>query len=256
MALKPGLCTFIHIPKTGGITLHDILSRIYPKQRTVHIPGIRKPVREFALQHANDTAPFLVKGHIALNQVTGIPGNFLFTFLRPPISRVISHYYFLKEQPSVKHYAYLNEPGTTIESFYALKDKPDIDNCLVRYLSGDHEVPFGEIGEEHLQRALHNLEHTIDFFGLQEFYDESLIMLAGKLGWPLPVYRKKNITKKKEEVSPETLEFLKRANQWDIRFYDAARIIFLERMKQMTPAEHKRLARLKMFNKLARLYPF
>ena len=63
--MKEGLVTFIHIPKTGGVTIHDILSRIYSAKRTVHVPAIRQDARKPAIEHANDKQPFLIKGHIA-----------------------------------------------------------------------------------------------------------------------------------------------------------------------------------------------
>lgn len=256
MSAPHGLCTFVHIPKTGGTTLHNILSRFYPKGKWTHVQSVKTPLREEALQRAKSSDPYLIKGHLGINEVVDIPGNFIFTFLRPPISRVISHYYFLKEQPTVKHYTYLNLPDTTIESFYALKEKKDMDNCLVRYIGGEHEVGCGEITEGHYLRALGHLKNKIDFFGMQEHYDESLILLAGKLGWSLPIYRKKNLTKKKEVVSEKTLEYLKEVNKWDILLYQDAQAIFREKLNAMTPAEQKRLSRLRMLNKLAALYPF
>jgi Sulfotransferase family len=254
--MRTGLATFVHIPKTGGTTLHNVLSRFYPEQKCRHVTKVNEPLRTFAIEKAAEQSSFLIKGHLGINEVADIQGNYIFTFLRPPISRVISHYYFLKEQPTVKHYSYLNTDGTTIESFYALKEKKDVDNCLVRYICGEHETPFGEIGEAHYQRAARRIEKGIDFIGLQEFYDESLIFLADDLDAPLPVYRIKNVTRKKEQVSPATLEFLKEANKWDIKLYNLAREKFTERLHRMTTRQHKRLKLLRVLNKATRLYPF
>jgi hypothetical protein len=256
MNAKSGLCTFVHVPKTGGITLYNILSRFYHEKNRKLVQTVKTPLREEATSRAKRNEPFLIQGHLNITEVLDIPGNFIFTFLRSPVSRVISHYYFLKEQPTLKHYEYLNRPGTTIESFYALKEKKDIDNCLVRYISGLHETPFGEIGQAHYDLALENLQSKIHFFGVQEHYDESLILLAGKLGWPLPIYRKKNLTKKKDAISPATFEFLHEANKWDVIFYQKAQEMFAEKLSGMTVAERKKLVRLRMMNKLATLYPF
>ncbi len=255
MSIRGGLTVFVHIPKTGGTTLHNVLSRKYRGHDFLNVKTVHTPIREIALEKAKSEKPFLVVGHLGYNEIKDIPGSFVFTFLRPPISRVISHYYFLKETPSAKHYDYLNLPDTTIESFYAQKEKREIDNCLVRYISGNHK-DFGTINEEDYLLALHNLEHKIDFFGLQEHYDESLIMLGEKLGWTLPVYRKTNLTKKKEVVSARTLEFLKEANKWDILLFDKAKEIFKAKMNAMSAMEQRKLARMKILNKIVSAIPF
>jgi hypothetical protein len=254
--MRGGLCTFVHIPKTGGTTLQNILSRFYSKDQSLHVSSVKTSIREIAQTRASQTPPFLIKGHLNIAEVTDIPNNYIFTFLRPPISRVISHYYFLKEQPTVKHYKYLNDPDTTIESYYALKEKKDIDNCMVRYLGGLHSTEFGKIGQKELDAAIHNLHHKIDFVGFQAHYDESLIMLSRELNWSLPIYRKKNITAKKEIVSASTMEFLQDANKWDILLFEEAKRIFSDKMNKMSAEDKKRLSRMRFLNKLAALYPF
>ncbi len=256
MSKKNTLCTFIHVPKTGGVTLHDVISRTYSAKQTLHIDNLKIPVRNEAELHAKQAIPFIIKGHIDVREVINIPNNYIFTFLRPPVARVISHYYFLKEQPGAKHHAFLNLPDTTIEKFYALKEKKDIDNCFVRYFSGRLDVECGMISKEHFDEALNNLKTKIHFFGMQEFYDESLIMLSNELQWPMPVYRKKNVTANKAVVTEQTMEFLRDANCWDVKLYEEAKNLFAPRLDQRTPKDKKRLSRLRMLNKVAALYPF
>lgn len=256
MAVKNVLSIFVHIPRTGGTTLHNILSRIYPEKNRLHIHRVKTPLKTSIAEHTNPASPFLIQGHMDITDALEAEGNFIFTFLREPIARAVSHYHHLKETPSARHYEYLNRAGTTIESFYALKEKNDIDNGMTRYIGGFINVPFGEINEKHYLQALENLKHKINFFGIQEYYDESLIMLAGKSGWPLPVYRKKNASKAKSVVSGETRDFLREANGWDVLLYEKAKEIFAKQMLAMNAEEKRKLARLRFLNKLASFIPW
>jgi hypothetical protein len=254
VAVKSILTIFVHIPRTGGTTLHNILSRIYPEKNRLHIHQVKTPLKKIIAQHTKPVAPFLIQGHMDITDVMESDGNFIFTFLREPVSRAISHYHHLKETPS-RHFEYLNRAGTTIESFYALKEKNDIDNGLTRYIGGFINIPFGEINETHYLKALENLKYKINFFGIQEYYNESLILLATKLGWPLPLYRKKNVSKEGSIVSKETHDFLREANRWDVLLFEKAKEIFVEQIKAISAAEKKKLGRLRLFNRLASFIP-
>jgi hypothetical protein len=254
VAVKSILTIFVHIPRTGGTTLHNILSRIYPEKDRLHIHQVKTPLKKIITQHTKPASPFLIQGHMDITDVLESEGNFTFTFLREPVSRVLSHYHHLKETPS-RHFEYLNRAGTTIESFYALKEKNDIDNGLTRYIGGFINIPFGEINETHYLKALENLKHKINFFGIQEYYNESLILLATKLGWPLPLYRKKNVSKEGSALNKETHDFLREANRWDVLLFEKAKEIFVEQIKAISAEEKKKLARLRLLNRLASLIP-
>jgi hypothetical protein len=256
MKKKNTVCTFIHVPKTGGVTLQDVISRKYSGKQMMHIDNVRMRFRSVAETQAAKNLPFMIKGHLDINEVIDIPNNYLFTLLREPIARVISHYSYLKALPTSGYYRFLNEADATIEKLYAMKTKKDMDNCFVRYFSGHHELECGHVSNEHYEKAMSNLKSKIHFFGLQEYFDESLIILAGELQWTLPVYRRKNVTENKVIVSPQTMEFLKEANRWDVLLYNEARQLFMEKVNNMSREDQKRLSRLRLLNKAAALYPF
>ena len=53
---------------------------------------------------------------------------------------------------------------------------------------------FNELGVERaVEEAFENLRTKVTVYGLQEFYDESLILFAERLGWRLPVYVPRNV---------------------------------------------------------------
>ncbi len=180
----------------------------------------------------------------------------MFTFLREPVERAISHYYYLKSLKSSKHYDYLNAPNTTIESFYGLREKFDMDNGMVRYLAGEHNIPCGELNRSHLDAAIEALESKIDFFGMQDHYDESLILLSAQMEWKLPLYRRKNEGNMTKNVSASTLQFLKKENHLDVALYAHATKLFATRLSLMTGEEKKKLNRLQSLNHLVSYWPF
>ena len=55
-------------------------------------------------------------------------------------------------------------------------------------LSGLTE-PFGEVTDEMLEQAKHNLREELVFFGLTERFDESLVLAKRRLGFRSILYR-------------------------------------------------------------------
>ena len=79
-------------------------------------------------------------------------------------------------------------------------------------------------------KALENLFTKISLFGLQEYFDESLMIFQTALNWKTPFYtsiEKKN-PKKLIEFKQHHLERIAELNTIDMEVYNAARARFLE----------------------------
>jgi Sulfotransferase family len=92
--IEPNLrLVFVHLPKTGGTTLHHHFSAHFTPDEIcpVRSPGLQRyTVAELAQWR-------YFSGHFNADEIKRIPGPvFIVTVLRNPIERLLSHYYFWK----------------------------------------------------------------------------------------------------------------------------------------------------------------
>jgi hypothetical protein len=254
---RPPLLVFVHIPKTAGTTMTAILRTNEPGAGTRHGGnvfkgggGIKQGVKfQNLLRNTNgelDRARILT-GHFPLAIREHLPNDRLvryFTLLREPADRTLSHYFQIRDRrggldrpnklglPSLSTGATLDE---TIAGGYML------DNVQTRMLSGLAE-PFGEVDDEMLERAKHNLRHGLACFGLTERLDESLVLAKQRLGLRTILYfpptgssaqmesragGRINTARPRGSGVPEELQrAAERCNRYDIELYGYAEQLF------------------------------
>lgn len=218
-AAKAPLLVFVHIRKTAGKTLRQILYRAYGRGHT-------RLVRNYFV--APETSLNVIKSLAAgpPPELGAIHGHFLFwpdiewpegtqflTLLRDPVERTISHYFWLRARnPRFKKSL---EQAVTEGSIH--------DNLQTRVLAASMP-PFGETTDEMLEDALRSLKR-LTVIGLTERFDESLVLATRTLGWRRMLYRRENVTpdrKPREEISPKVIELVKAHNALDIELYRSA----------------------------------
>ena len=99
------------------------------------------------------------------------------------------------------------------------------DNLQTRMLSGLPE-PFGEVDDEMLERAKHNLRDGLVFFGLTERFDESLVLAKQRLGLRSILYRSNsrvNTSRPRGDEIPPTAASGRACNRYDTELYHYAR---------------------------------
>lgn len=215
--IKTNHIIFLHLPKNGGSTILFILNRIYKLKKTFNVEWIGKKgnLNEFLdlPQKEKDTF-FMIQGHFNY----GIHENFskdsvYFSFLRNPEERLLSFYTYVKRHPTNRLYSKIIENNMSFKDFILLNDK-DGNNGQIRKLSG-----ISSDEKAMLKKAIENIENHFPVVGLQEYFDESLIVLAHYFNWSIPFYQKQNVSKKKKEISPEEKEIIAQYNQGDNEFY-------------------------------------
>jgi hypothetical protein len=221
---------YLHIPKTAGTSVKQIISRNYQASEVVFI-GVHWTtwLGHGEVKERLDISPDakLVHAHLSYGVHEHVAGKYSYaTMLRNPCDRIVSGYHHLRRhkknelQQIVQHYS-LEE---YINSHLVL----DVDNGMVRRLSGVMDsVPFGGITSEHLELARKNLEHDFVFVGTQERFDESLYLLAENLSWKHRHYtpekqRARRAKQEHSQVSPRVLRKIDELNRYDHELYSYA----------------------------------
>ncbi len=253
---------FLHIPKAGGTTFYGILDRNYLREKTFHFDSSNpeKSMREFKEMSPEERGEYdLVMGHMIFGAHEVLPAAQYITFLRNPVDRVVSHYYYVREKKD----HYLREEILTKN--YSLLDyvesgiSTELNNGQVRSISGTvKSVEFGKCTETMLEQAWENIEKYFAGVGILEKFDESLILFRNTLGWKgWPYYMKRNITKSRSAVSDvpvKTIEAIKEYNRLDIELYNESMGKFNEKFNADINKNLRCLKRLKMLNKAYKIY--
>lgn len=228
------LIVFTHIDKTSGTSFIDtVLKPNYP----VGIGGIMQGAGIKGNLIALMSGPTVLFGHTpyGIHHLTRRPVDYI-TFLRDPVDRAVSFYYFLRSPYFPAHYkhpfyAYAN--SVSLAEFY--QDRR-FQNWQTRYLAGflPHRLyPFlSRASYEHtiLNSALKHLTHRYVCFGLQERFDDSIRLFQKTFAW------KKSISVEPQMKTPErprledldeaTLTILQDAHRLDHALYAYAQARF------------------------------
>jgi hypothetical protein len=249
------LLVFVHIPKTAGTTLTTILSMNEPGPGTRHGGnvfkgggGIKQGVKfESLLKNAKgelDRARILT-GHFPFAIREYLPKDRdvrYLTILREPADRTLSHYFAIRDRhggaEGPKRLGLSPLPAeASLED--ALAGGYLHDNVQTRMLSGVPE-PFGEVTDEMLERAKHNVREEFLCVGLTERFDESLVLARQRLGLRVVLSagnrsarsrsrssgRVNSSRPRGDEIPAELRRAAEHCNRYDIELYRYAQELF------------------------------
>jgi hypothetical protein len=222
---------FLHLPKCGGTTLNRIIEWEYDPWRVFSIDPVlflwsykklnRWPAKRLARMQ-------VFKGHMPFGIHERLPQEATYiTFLRDPVERAVSAYYFAKNY--VLHPLHSWVSKLTLEQY--VQQSPN-HNVQCKYLSGRRFVGdyhAGDCNPEMLEMAKQNLIQYFSLVGLTERFDECLAILKIIFGWEIAKYAKFNVTKsrlKKHSLPAATVDLISERNQFDVALYEYAIPIF------------------------------
>lgn len=200
---------FIHIPKAGGSTFHEILYRAYKGKpaRTLHLTEDQSLAD--TLSSVQELAECkMVKGHMPYGIHTYLPKPTAYiTFLRDPIKRLISYYHYVKSHDDNRHYRAAN--SMSMGAFFEAGFLPK--HAMTRRLAGFSETAssFDVDPTAGLAQAKHNLDQFA-IVGLVERFDESVLLMAKRFNWRFPFYTRLNVGEKKRMAPAPDIEAILR----------------------------------------------
>lgn len=257
MNIMKDLFIHLHIPKTGGTTLRDIIQRQYRSEKILMIPKLEESeniLKEVSTSQINQLK--LIQGHLKY----GLHNHFhrrakYFAIIRDPINRVLSTYYYVLSQKNNPQNLSTSNNQMTIYDFVQSGVNPFLINGQTQLISGktgDIDNPIIE-SEELFSLAKENIENDFLFLGITEMFDETILILKNMLGWHMPYYSIANRTKKKpnyDAVNPTIISFIKEHNQLDIKLYNITKTSLLNRIAEENDIFQNRINKFKKINRL------
>jgi len=266
--LKRIVTIFLHIPKTAGTTFNTILQYKYPLSQTVDVHQSRyNPLFKSSMFQDHEyigneirrvpaeiiQSVRLIRGHshFGVHKYFDMPFQYM-AFFRNPVDRLISWYYFLKENPDQA--SYIEVAGhSTFEDFIQY-GKYEV-NIMTRRLCSDDSFQLPD--SEKLDHAKENIERHFKVFGLTSSFNESLILFMQKLGWKEhPHYSRTKITRKRpahNEISDYARIMISEKNSQDIELYRWIKTKYDETIRQSGQNFHEEVTKFEKMRDLINL---
>lgn len=254
---------FLHLPKTAGTTMRRVLDREYRNARRYEIgEDVTGDIRAFRARSWDaGNAPALVQGHMSYGLHQCVPGPATYvTLLREPIRRALSDYHYVTSTPGHPIHEHVKDLG--LVQYFESGITGQLSNGQVRLLSGDNlpddtGVPSNRnMDRADLDKAQAHLREGFAAVGVQERFDETLLLFRRRLGWRWPFYVRENVTTRpyrQEDIDPGDLDRIRELNLLDLELYESVRTTF----DQVVAAEGGAFARdLAAFRILNRAWGF
>jgi hypothetical protein len=254
--MSPNVDFFLHIPRTAGTTLNSIFAANYAPDEVLSVYS----EEEYKAHKAHSAAELakirLIQGHLLLPEfnppsIYGFSVR-VFTFVREPVARLVSEYFFLKNWKANHLHSYIHNENITFRRYIESRDKRlryrgknFMTRCISGLSVGDRPYPISAVA-----KAKQHLEKVFGFVGIQEHFLESLLLLGDFLRLKTLFHERRNQlrTEAKEEISREDLEVARERNQGDTEVYAFASSLFFERVAGAGAGFAARVRQLRFLN--------
>ncbi len=226
---------YIHIPKTGGSTLHKAIQEHYGSRLL--------SISYNDLSQQQKECIFLIKEHIPFGIHTLLPQTRYryMTVLRDPVERVISMYYYMRSKncPDLDKRNYFeaitldeyvsNEIHDYFSDIWHKSWTCSTYNLQTRMLAGD-------LKRCDLKKAINNLNSFFQVVGITERFAETLKVINKNYGWNVTSGEKENVTPDKpalKDIPDKTIRLIRSKNEMDMELYSHANLLLDKRSKAL-----------------------
>ncbi|MFN8027177.1 MAG: glycosyltransferase [Acidimicrobiia bacterium] len=221
---------FVHLPKTAGSTFLRIIEREYGEEAVYRLyGGLDARLAELRARSVEEQrAVRVVAGHVAMGVAEELPGPSAYlTIVRDPVERIVSHYHYVRSRPDGQGHARALEGIRTLEDYVTKSVFAGmVNNGQTRLLGSDLATAGQPATAAVLDRALATLARTDVIVGVQERFDELVLLACRAFGWGWPAYGRDNVgvgRPRLAQVPEATVELIRDRNQLDVALHEAAR---------------------------------
>jgi hypothetical protein len=169
---RPRRLLFNHVPKCAGSTLTEYLFAHYPERLVFETHGRRplQSVRHFqALPQAERYRYRLVLGHLAHDLLDYIhPDTLTFTVLRHPLDRLISHYFFVRQDRHHYLHQWVMESDISLSEYITSGRSEELQNWYTTHFSGLPKTEIQHNPDQAIDAALNTILDRYDIIGFQD----------------------------------------------------------------------------------------
>lgn len=221
---------FLHLPKNAGASMNSILKKKYIQNEIFEVrfnadrTGNLTEFKEMP-QNKRDNIKYL-SGHFdfGLHEYFSNSSKYV-SMMRHPVERTISFYNYIKRKKSHRLLDVVKN-RSLIECVTEVKDF-DVVNGQARKLSATDDQNLM------LKKALNNIDNHFAFMGVQEHFEESMLLLSHKMGSKIGYLSHLNRADRSHEIDNELIREIEKLNQVDLELYEIMRNRFFEELKEV-----------------------
>jgi len=224
MIPKPIL--FMHIPKTGGISLNRLMQKQYERDELYVLDNwrVRQSLKELlASKELKEKKLRMISGHFRFGLHEQLPYKFQYaTILRDPVSRILSLYFYIIRNKGHNQHKLLEDLqkrlglNSALRKFAIDSNTISCSNAEVRQVSGA-AFGYGECTQEFLDLAKRNIDKNFVAVGRQESYLTFICNLSRILEWKeTKVYPFNKGNYKTGSIEQSLLDEIREHNSFDV----------------------------------------